>query len=79
MTLRSNQAVPRCCASWFTAVGLTRVSIGPPASTIERGMNGSPSSSISAAAASTGTEGWHTANTCTSPRKKRNMSRNDVM
>ena len=38
------------------------------------GTAGSSSASISAVAASTGTDGWHTANTCTSPPKKRNMA-----
>ena len=37
MTLRRNQSTPRHSASTFTAVGLTRVSIGPPISTMESG------------------------------------------
>ena len=75
MTLRRNQPMPRCSASSLTTVGLTRVSTGPPASVIDKGAAGSPSSSISATAASTGTEGWQTAKTCTSPPKKRKISR----
>ena len=34
MVLRRNQSVPRASASWFTAVGASRVSIGPPISVI---------------------------------------------
>ena len=78
MTLRRNQSVPRFSASVLTTVGLMRVSIGPPARISVSGTAGSPSASISAVAASTGTDGWHTANTCTSPPKKRNMSRHGV-
>ena len=37
MTLRRNQSMPRRSASVFTAVGFTRVSIGPPISTMECG------------------------------------------
>ena len=74
MTLRRNQSVPRFSASVLTTVWLTRVSIGPPARISDSGTAGSPSASIRAVAASTGTDGWQTANTCTSPPKKRNMS-----
>ena len=74
MTLRRNQSVPRSSASVLTTVGLMRVSTGPPARISDSGTSGSPSASIRAVAASTGTDGWHTANTCTSPPKKRNMS-----
>ena len=37
MTWRRNQSMPRSSASVFTAVGFSRVSIGPPISVIERG------------------------------------------
>src|SRR6476660_9735186 len=73
MTLRRNQSTPRSCASLLTAVGLLRVSIGPPISVIERGAWRSPSVSISAVAASTGTDGWHTATTWVSPPRKCSM------
>src|SRR4051794_30618052 len=59
IALRWNHSVPRSIASLLTAVGFTRVSIGPPMSVIERGAKASCSSSIRATAASTGTEGWH--------------------
>src|SRR5215212_7550800 len=62
IALCRNQSVPRSMASLLTAVGFTRVSIGPPMRIIDRGAKASCSSSISATAASTGTEGWHTAN-----------------
>src|SRR5215471_15410240 len=68
-TVRRNQSVPRFSASSLTTVGLMRVSTGPPASMSVSGTAGSPLASISAVAASTGTDGWHTANTCTSPLK----------
>ena len=64
MVLRRNQSVPRASASLLTAVGASRVSIGPPISVIVSGRSGSRSSDISATAASTGTDGWHTAMTC---------------
>ena len=67
MTLRRNQSVPRRSASVLTSVGLTRVSIGPPISTMEWGTQGSSSASMRATAAITGTEGWHTAITWMSP------------
>ena len=44
-------------------MGLTRVSIGPPISVMVAGAKRSPRASISATAASTGTEGWQTAMT----------------
>ena len=34
IVLRRNHSVPRASASWFTAVGASRVSIGPPISVI---------------------------------------------
>lgn len=46
-----------------TAVGATRVSIGPPIRVIVRGWHGSLSAAIIATAASVGTQGWHTAST----------------
>ena len=62
--------MPFSSASLLTAVGFERVSIGPPISVIERGANLSPRASISATAASTGTDGWQTATTCVpSPRR----------
>ena len=66
MQLRRNQSVPRSIASWLTAVGLRRVSIGPPISVIERGAQGSDSASMRAMAAMTGTDGWQIAMTCVS-------------
>ena len=61
--------MPFSLARLFTAVGEMRVSIGPPIRIIERGASGSPASSITDTAASTGTEGWHTAITwVSSPR-----------
>ena len=51
-------------ASVFTAVGLTRVSIGPPISVIVAGRCASSRASMSATAATTGTAGWQTAITC---------------
>ena len=60
MQFRLNHAVPRSCASVFTAVGLRRVSIGPPIRIIDCGLCGSPFSSISATAVSNGTDGWQT-------------------
>ena len=55
--------MPRRSASVLTTVGFTRVSIGPPISTMECGTYGSPSASMRATAASTGTDGWQTAMT----------------
>ena len=63
MTLLRNQSMPRSSASLLTAVGLRRVSIGPPISVIDGGTQGSSSASISETAAITGTDGWHTAMT----------------
>src|ERR1700689_3912631 len=37
MTWLWNHSVPRCSASVFTAVGLTRVSIGPPIKVMDTG------------------------------------------
>ena len=56
-------------AKRLTSVGLTRVSIGPAISVMERGTERSPFASISETAANTGTVGWQTAMTCTLPRK----------
>ncbi len=63
MTVRSNQSSVCASANLLTAVGLTRVSIGPPIRIIEAGWQGSPAAAISDTAASTGTDGWHTAMT----------------
>ena len=65
--------MPRSSASWLTAVGERRVSIGPPISVMERGVNGSFSASMRAMAAITGTEGWQTAMTCRSGPSARNI------
>ena len=61
MQFVSNQRIPLSWATVFTAVGLLRVSIGPPMSVAESGTSGLPSSSIRAIAAIAGTEGWQTA------------------
>ena len=74
MTLAANQSVPRSSASEFTTVGFSRVSIGPPIKVMLCGTSGSPSASMSDTAAITGTEGWHTAMTWTSPENRRNIS-----
>ena len=63
MTLVSNHHSGFCVARLFTAVGDSRVSIGPPIITSERGVV-SPRAAISDTAASTGTVGWHTLITC---------------
>ena len=63
MTLCRNHWMPRRPASVLTAVGLTRVSIGPPINVMEIGTYGSSSASMTETAAMTGTAGWHTANT----------------
>ena len=71
MTLLRNQSMPRCIGQLVDLGRIDpRVSIGPPISTIEFGTCGSPSASMRATAASTGTEGWHTATTCTSPCRR---------
>ncbi len=62
--VRSNQASDLDVASSFTAVGLSRVSIGPAISVIERGVAGLRSCDITATAASVCTQGWQTASTC---------------
>ena len=51
-------------ASSFTAVGLSRTSIGPAISVIDRGVAGLRSSDITATAASVCTQGWQTARIC---------------
>ena len=63
MTLSSNHHSGWRVARLLTAVGDSRVSIGPPIIVIERG-SGSPRAAISEIAASTGTVGWHTLITC---------------
>ena len=63
-TLLRNQSMSRLSASALTAVGLTRVSIGPPISVMVAGRKRSLRASISAIAATTGTDGWQTAMTC---------------
>ncbi|MNY73180.1 hypothetical protein D3C86_2119110 [compost metagenome] len=57
MTLSRNHSIGRSLASRLTAVGLMRVSIGPPISVIDAGDSGSSAASIRATAASTGTAG----------------------
>ena len=74
MTLSRNQSMPFSSASRLTAVGLRRVSIGPPISVMVAGAKRSPFASISATAASTGTEGWQTAMTCVSGPSSCSMS-----
>ena len=64
MTLRLNQLWGRSVASVLTAVGASRVSIGPPIMVSVSGRAGCLSSFISATAASAGTDGWHTASMC---------------
>ena len=51
-------------ASSLTLVGLTRVSIGPAISVMLRGCAVLPDWAMTAAAASTCTQGWQTATTC---------------
>ena len=51
-------------ASSLTLVGLTRVSIGPAISVIERGCAGWLPCAITLAATSAATQGWHTATMC---------------
>ena len=75
MQFRSNHAMPRSCATRFTAVGERRVSMGPPISVIDTGTASEPSASIRATAASTGTAGWHTAMTWRSGPRSQIMSR----
>ena len=66
----------RFLASSLTLVGLTRVSIGPAISVMERGCAGLPACAITATAASTATQGWHTASTCApGPIASRNLIR----
>ena len=62
----SSRTIRSACdlASSFTLVGLTRVSIGPAISVMLRGCAGLPFCAITAAAASTATQGWQTATTC---------------
>ena len=66
--------MPRSSASRLTAVGLRRVSIGPPISVMVAGAKRSPRASMMAAAASTGTEGWQTAMTWVSGPSAWSMS-----
>ena len=64
MTLFSNQPNGRCVASVLTAVGASRVSIGPPIIVSVLGRHWFLSAFISAVAAKAGTAGWHTASRC---------------
>ena len=59
--MRSNQASGFEVASALTLVGLSRTSIGPAISVIERGVAGFRSSDITATAARACTQGWQTA------------------
>ncbi|MNT82811.1 hypothetical protein D3C72_2225930 [compost metagenome] len=54
-------------ASALTLVGLTRASMGPAISVRLGGWAGSPSSAMSAAAASAATAGWQIATRCVPP------------
>ena len=73
MTFLRNQSTPFSWARLFTAVGLRRVSMGPPMRIMVFGAAGSFAAFISATAAITGTEGWQTAITLVSgPRNCRN-------
>src|SRR3546814_17993430 len=62
MTLLSNHHSGFSVARLLTAVGDSRVSIGPPIITSERGV-ASPRAAISDTAARTGTVGWQTLTT----------------
>src|SRR3546814_3103937 len=75
MTLLSNQHSGFSVARLLTAVGDSRVSIGPPIITSERGV-ASPRAAISDTAASTGTVGWQTLTTCrfSAPRSEEHTS-----
>ena len=75
MAFLRNQSTPRATATRLTAVGLRRVSIGPPIRIIDLGQLRDPCCfDISDTAASTGTEGWHTAMTCVSGPSTRSIS-----
>ena len=75
MTWSANQECGRPEAKSFTAVGLRRVSIGPPIMIIALGTAGSFSAAMSDTAASTGTVGWQTDITFSSGDRKRMNSR----
>ena len=60
MQLSRNHWLPRACASRLTAVGLRRVSIGPPISVIEAGTSGYRRLPSAPTAAISGTAGWQT-------------------
>ncbi len=64
MTFCSNQLNGRCVASVLTAVGASRVSIGPPIMVSVLGRQRFLSWFISAVAAKAGTAGWQTASMC---------------
>src|SRR6266404_6261922 len=64
MTVRSNQSSGCASANRLTSVGFAAGSIGPPINIIDAGWQASPAAASSDTAASTGTEGWHTAMTC---------------
>ncbi len=75
MSWRSNHEIGLVTARLLTAVGLRRVSIGPPIMIMVRGFTGSSSAAISEIAASTGTVGWHTEMTLMSGPRWRMNSR----
>ena len=74
MQLSRNHSMPRSSASRLTAVGLSRVSIGPPMRIIEAGEAGSFIFSMQATATETGTEGWQTAITWVPGPRSRSMA-----
>ena len=74
--MRSNHSMECFLASSSTVVELTRTSIGPAISVMLRGCALLPACAITAAAASTATQGWHTASTWVpGPITSRNLIR----
>ena len=68
-----NHSIGLQVASSLTLVGLILVSIGPAIRVMLSGWAGLPSAAMVATAASTCTQGWHTAITCMpGPRVSRN-------
>ncbi len=61
MTLSSNHLMSCSIASLLTAVGFSRVSIGPPIRVAVAGTQLSPQVDITEMPARRGTLGWHTA------------------
>ena len=79
MTLFWNQPCGRWVASVLTAVGASRVSIGPPIMVSVLGRHLALSAPMIAVAAKAGTEGWHTASMCgRSPRFSPIRSRKSI-